>query len=101
MLAALLNEGVPWHKIEGGWWLVGGLHNGPLTAVLSVKLSKCHHLRFQHTPNRWELLGLPFQLSHTTTAWEENLIFYVKKMLVCVCLCVDLVVFEVENYQNA
>ena len=83
-----------------GGLVVGGLHNGPLAAVLSVKLSKCHHLRFQHTPNRWELLGLPFQLSHTTTAWEENLIFYVKKNS-GVCVCVDLVVFEVENYQNA
>ena len=56
-LAALLyNEGVSLLKIEGGWevrWVVWGFHNGPLAAVLSVKLSKCHHLRFQHTPNRW------------------------------------------------
>ena len=56
-LAALLyNEGVSLLKIEGGWevrWVVWGFHNGPLAAVLSVKLSKCHHLQFQHTPNRW------------------------------------------------
>ena len=55
------------------WLMERGLHNGPLAAVLSVKLSKCHHLRFQHTPNRWLPESYFVSPTQDRSSWEKNL----------------------------
>ena len=94
------------------WLMERGLHNGPLAAVLSVKLSKCHHLRFQHTPNRWLPESYFVSPTQDRSSWEKNLAFSCPPSSAVGDFCEFMIwmetygidfwkYFEMGNYQNA